>query len=158
MWENWEEFREALEGEFGEEEQEDALDFAEDAGLLDDAEEAEPAGAEGEIDESYVEALRQEVARVEGQIGRQLTKGEINGLLDTLSTEDVEQGTVPDFSDEFGATLATARHHESGREHLGAEAAQAVFDEQAAQGQRDTGALPQPRFEIPDDGPGDYEQ
>lgn len=129
---------------------EDALEFAEQVGLFDGEEGDEGYYDEGADDEgaedAYVEALRQEVARVEQQIGRQLTQGEITGMLDTLSTQDVEEQVVPDLLNEFGEELANARNSDAGRIHLGAEAAQRVMDEQ----RDDSNGIPQPRFEAPD--------
>lgn len=143
MWENWQEFSEALEGRYGEEEQEAALQFAEESGLLDqwDAEDAE--GGEYE----YLDAVAAEIARVEQRIGRSLTNGEVNALVDTISTQEAADGVVPDFHAEFGNELANAANSEDGRVHLGAEAAQRVFEEQ---GRTDVGpAAPQPQFEAP---------
>lgn len=142
MWSDWQEFSEALEGRYGEEEQEAALNFAEQSGLLDqwDAEEAE----DGDV--AYLDAVAAEIARVEERIGRSLTHGEINGLVDTISTQEAADGVVPDFQAEFGHELANAANSEAGRVHLGAETAQRVFEEQ---GRTDGGSVPELRFEVP---------
>lgn len=152
MWESWEEFAEALEGRFGEEDQAAALQFAEESGLLDQwvaDEDAEEAG-------SYDNALEAEFQRLESQLGRKLTSGEEQAMLNTISTQEQAEGVVPDFQAEFGDSLAGARNHPQGREHLGAEAAQAVFDKQA---QPDD--IPQPQFQAPtpeyDEGQEDHE-
>ena len=144
----------ALEGNQGEEVQQEALDFAEQTGLLGQwqAEAAEDGEAE------YLDALASEITRVEENIGRKLTEGEVNAMVNTLSTQDLADQIVPDFQAEFGQDLAAARDSEPGRVHLGAEAAQRVFDEQ---GRSDPSApVPQPQFERPDygdEGPGEVE-
>jgi hypothetical protein len=149
MWETMDELIEALSGEWGEEEQQAALDFAEESGLLDEwaaHEEAEEAGG-------YDQALEEEFQRVESQIGRKLTAGEEQGILDSISPSERAQGTIPNMVTEFGDTLANARNHEAGRVHLGEEAAQRVFDEQIANGEREgEPGGPQPVFEAPVEG------
>lgn len=147
MWSDWEEFAEALEGKFGEEDQEAALSFAEESGLLDQwvaDEEAEEAGG-------YDDALEQEFQRVEAQVGRRLTEAEEQSMLDSISSQEQAEGFVPNLTAEYGAELANARNHQAGREHLGASAAQEVFDQQAA----DDGRR-QASFEPPQPAGGDY--
>lgn len=149
MWSDWQEFSEALEGRFGEEEQQDALAFAEQSGLLDqwDAED----GEDGDV--QYLDAVAAEMARVEERIGRPLTQGEVNALVDTISTQEAADGVVPDFHAEFGHELANAANSTDGRVHLGAETAQRVFEEQ---GRTDIGDTAPPlQFEVPT-GEGDY--
>jgi hypothetical protein len=139
MFEDMQDLMDALSGEYGEEMQEQALAFAEETGLLDQwiaDEEAEQAG-------NYDDALEAEFQRVEAQIGRKLTKGEEQGMLDSISPTEQEEGVVPNLVQEFGAELAGAREHEGGRVHLAAEAAQEVMDQQAA-GQRQPLAVPEP--------------
>jgi hypothetical protein len=141
MFENAEELMEAIEGRWGEEMQEQALAFAEEIGLVDQwlaDDQAEHSG-------HYEQALEQEFQRVEAQIGRRLTEGEEQGMLDSLSTQNRHEGFVPDFTAEYGPELAAARDHESGRVHLGASAAQEVFDQQAAES-----AARQPTFAPPE--------
>ncbi len=135
----------AIEGNQGEEVQQEALDFAEEAGLLD---QWQAEAAEGD-DDQYTAAMLEEFARVEQQIGRQLTQGEINGMLATLSTEDLNQNVVPDFHAEFGQQLSSARNHEDGRLHLGEEAARRTFEEQG-RGPEGQDAGPQPQFQRPE--------
>jgi len=140
MWQSWEEFAEALEGRFGEEEQTAALTFAQDSGML----EQWAADEEAEISGSYDDALEQEFQRLETQIGRKLTQGEEQAMLDSLSTQNQDEMFVPDFVAEYGPQLASARNHEDGRVHLAAEAAQEVFDQQAAEQHQPSFGPPEP--------------
>lgn len=129
MFENAEDLMAAIEGDYGEELQEQALAFAQEIGLVDQwiaDEEAEEAGG-------YDEALEQEFQRVEAQIGRRLTQGEEQAMLDSISPTEQQEGVVPNLVQEYGTELAGARNHEDGRVHLAAEAAQEVFDQQAAE-------------------------
>lgn len=137
----------AVEGNQGPEAQQEALDFAEETGLLDAWQQQEAGGA----DDQYRQDLAAELARVERSVGRALTAGEERAMIDTISTQDFTEQVVPDFTAEFGDELASARNHESGRLHLGAERAQAVMDQQAP----DNG-IPQPAFEPPEPANGDY--
>lgn len=139
MFEDAQDLMAAIEGEYGEEMQDQALAFAEEIGLVDQwlaDDQAEQAG-------NYDDALEAEFQRVEAQIGRKLTKGEEQGMLDSISPTEEQDGVIPNLVEEFGLELAGARDHQSGREHLGAEAAQEVFDQQAAE-QRQPLAVPEP--------------
>ena len=122
---NAQELIDAIEGEYGEEAQEEATDFAEEIGLLDQWEAEDTA----DEDEEYSNALGQELGRVEHEIGRQLTEGEEVGMLNSVSTEKfgVE---VPDFVQSFGQQLSEARDTDEGRLHLAAEAAQQAMNDQ----------------------------
>ena len=127
MWSDWTEFAEALEGALGEEEQEAALQFAEESGLLDQWTAEEEAAQAG----GYEQALEQEFQRVEAACGRKLTPDEEDVLLDSISTQERNEGVVPDFVADYAEPLANAHTSEQGRVHLGAAAAERVFDEQA---------------------------
>ena len=129
MWQNIDEFSEALDGKFGEEEQATAMQFAEESGLLDQAEAAEQA----EASQDYDDALEQEFQRLEVQIGRKLTRDEEQALLDSISTQEAEQGFVTDFTAEYGPQLESARYTEDGRVHLAASAAEEAFERMAAE-------------------------
>lgn len=131
MWQDIEEFNEALEGAYGPEEQDAAMQFGETSGLF-----AQLMADEGaEAGSGYEDALEREFQRVESQIGRRLTPDEEQGLLDTISTQQREEGVVPDFVADYGQQLASARDSESGREHLGAAAAERAFAEMGADDQ-----------------------
>jgi hypothetical protein len=144
----------AIEGNQGEEAQQEALDFAEQTGLLDQWQAAE----DQQGNDQYTQELAAELARVEKSIGRELTAGEERALIDTISTQEFTDGVVPDFVAEQGETLASAQNHEAGRLHLGTEAAQRVFDEQGRGDQGRSDLAPQPQFRPPDDteGEGDF--
>lgn len=148
MWSDWEEFAEALEGEFGEEAEEEALDFAEESGML---EQWEAEDGEGD-DQEYMDALGEELGRVEHAIGRQLTKAEEVAMLNSVSTEEFGE-EVPNFVAQFGEQLASAPATEEGRVHLGAEAAQQAMDEQEKPATFDP-PPPPPGPEGPDDDEG----
>jgi hypothetical protein len=140
MFEDAQDLMAAIEGEYGEELQEQALAFAQEIGLVDQwiaDEEAEEAGG-------YDEALEQEFQRVESQIGRKLTQGEEQAMLDSISPTEQQEGVIPNLVQEYGPQLASARDHEAGREHLAAEAAQEVFDQQAAEKAQPSFGVPEP--------------
>jgi hypothetical protein len=139
MWENWDEFAAALGGQYGEEEQEAALSFAEESGLL----QQWAADEDAETNSTYDAALEKEFERVEAQVGRRLTETEEQAMLDGISTHERSQGFVPDFTAEYGPQLANARETEQGRVHLGASAAEEVFRQQAAEQPSSFGA-PEP--------------
>ena len=126
MFENAKELMAALDGHYGREAEEDALDFAEETGLLAQWEaEDDSAG-----NEQFVNEFGQELQRVEQTIGRPLTQSEIGSLIDSVSTQDLIDQRVPDLATEVGPVLATFDHTSEGRVHLAASAAQQVFDEQ----------------------------
>lgn len=141
MWEDAEEFIEALEGEFGEEEQEQAETFAQQTGLLDQWD----AEGESATEQEYINAVAQEFFRVEETIGRQLTQTEVQAMIDSIGPQEHADLVVPDFTAEYGPQLASARESEEGRVHLGASAAQEVLDQQAEEESR----RPRPGFEPP---------
>lgn len=156
MFEDAQELIDAIEGEYGEEMQEQALDFAGQIGLLDqwDAEE------ESATEQEYINAVAQEFFRVEETIGRQLTQTEVQAMIGSIGPQEHAEMVVPDFTAEYGPQLASARESEDGRVHLGASAAQEVFDQQAEEESR----RPRPGFEPPqpaggydDGGEEDYE-
>jgi hypothetical protein len=146
MWETMDELMEAIAGEWGEDEQAAAIDFAESSGLLAQwaaHEEAEDAGG-------YDQALEEEFQRVEALVGRKLSQGEEQGILDSISPDEKRQGVVPNMVEEFGQVIGDARNHEDGRVHLGAEAAARAFE---AQGRGSDGQdIPQPVFTPPEAG------
>ncbi len=135
MFESMEDLMAAISGEYGEEAQEQALDFAEESGLL--AEWA--AHEEAEEASSYDDSLESEFQRLESSVGRRLSAGEEQLVLDSISPAEKREGVIPNLVQEYGPDFAEARNHEDGRVHLGAEAAQEVFDQQAAE-------QAQPRF------------
>lgn len=140
MFDNAQDLMDAIEGEYGEDMQSEALAFAEEIGLVDQW----IADADAEEAGHYDDALEQEFQRVEAQIGRKLTQGEEQGMLDSIGPER-DEGVVPNFVAEYGPQLASARDHEAGRIHLGAETAQEVFDQQAAERHQS-----QPTFSLPE--------
>ena len=114
-WEDGQEFVEALEGAFGDEEQEEALDFAEESGLMDEwLAEAQQAGYEGgdpyegegydpEDEDAYVEGqmvagIEDELEKIEGALGRNLSQKEERQILGTISGQDWHEGVVPDLA------------------------------------------------------------
>lgn len=136
-WEDGQEFAEALEGAFGEEEQELALDWAEKSGLLDDlaaeAEEGDYYEDEGDYYDpneaaAYVEGemtagLEDEMARLERAIGRSLTQKEERTLLESIPSQAWHEGTVPDFSVHADKLKGRATESKESRIALMAEAA-----------------------------------
>lgn len=126
MFENAQELMAALDGHYGQEAEEDALDFAEETGLLAQWE----AEDDGAGNEQFVNEFGQELQRLEQTIGRPLTQSEIGSLIDSVSTQDLIDQRVPAFAEEVGPALGTFGQTPEGRLHLGANAAQQVFEEQ----------------------------
>lgn len=148
MWESMDDLLAAIQGDYGSEEQEAALEFAEESGLADQwiaDEDAEAAG-------NYDDALEEEFQRLEQVAGRELTPDEEQAMIDAIPTQDRDEGAVPDLVSAYGQQVASARESEDGRLHLGASAAQEVFDQQDDQGRQRQMAQ-----EPPEPAGGDYD-
>lgn len=64
-------------------------------------------------------------------------------MIDSIGPQEHAEMIVPDFTAEYGPQLASAGESEEGRVHLGASAAQEVFDQQDEEESR----RPRPGFE-----------
>jgi hypothetical protein len=126
MFENAQELMAALDGHYGQEAEEDALDFAEETGLLAQWE----AEDDGAGNEKFVQEFGEELKRLERTIGRSLTQTETDSLINGVSTQDLLDQRVPDLTAEFGPMLSSFNNTQDGRTYLAASAAQQVFDEQ----------------------------
>lgn len=126
MFEDAQDLMDAIEGNQGEEMQEQALAFAQEIGLVDQwiaDEEAEEAG-------SYDDALEAEFQRLEQTVGK-LTPDIEQHIIDSISTDQRGQGIVPDLVASYAEPIASGRNTEEGRLHHGAVAAEEAFNQQA---------------------------
>lgn len=167
MWEDATEFMEALEGAFGEEEQEDALDFAEESGLLDQWAAEDEGGDfyedEGDYydEDAYIEGemvagLEDEMARLERAIGRNLTQKEERDLLESIPSQAWHEGAVPDFGVHAEKLKGRATESKESRIALMTEAADTVKAEAQANEPGHNGS--EPDWMKPSGGDGEVEQ
>ncbi len=93
MFSDAQELVDAIEGHYGEEVQQEAIQTADELGLLDQWD-GQQASAE---DEQIVAGIEAELERLEANIGRSLTGKEVENLVQRIPAEAFQGGPVPDL-------------------------------------------------------------